>query len=64
MSAYISTKHFGYMRLKLCPSKRTIDELVTQDCFDQYPLKMADGSDRVGSIDYDDTWYDMYRHPQ
>ena len=60
MSAYITTKHYGYMRLKLCPSKRTIDELVTQDCFDQYPLMMADGTDKVGPVDQEPAWYDMY----
>ncbi len=59
MSALITAHHYGYMTLKLCPSKRTINELVTQDCFDRYPLKMADGSDRV-LVDRMEGWYDMY----
>lgn len=59
MSALITASHFGYLTLKLCPSKRTIDELVTQDCFDRYPLTMADGTDRVW-IDHFEGWYDMY----
>ena len=58
MSALITAHHYGYMTLKLCPSKRTIDELVMQDCFDRYPLMMADGTDRV-SVDREG-WYDMY----
>ena len=60
MSAFITAKHNGYMRLKLCPSKKTINDLVMQDCFDQYPLMMADGTDRVGPIDKEPAWYDMY----
>ena len=59
MSVNITAHHFGYMRLKLCPSKTTIGEMVMQDCFDQYPLMMADGTDRV-YVDHFEGWYDMY----
>ena len=58
MTASITASHWGHLSLKLCPSKKTINELVTQDCFDRYPLMMADGTDRVM---VDGTgWYDMY----
>ena len=46
MSALLTASHLGYFKLNLCV-KSSADELVMQECFDKYPLLMADGSNRV-----------------
>lgn len=39
----LTASHLGYFEFNLCPLK-TIKELETDECFNKYPLPLADGS--------------------
>ncbi|KAK7084655.1 hypothetical protein SK128_024301 [Halocaridina rubra] len=45
IEAELTTNHKGYMEIKLCPHNNP-KEIVTQECFDQYPL-MIKGTDEI-----------------
>ena len=57
MPALLTASHLGYFKLNLCV-KSSADELVMQECFDKYPLKFADGSDRF-YVGENEGWYYM-----
>lgn len=54
----LTSSHLGYFEFRLCP-KRSAEELVTQECLDNYLLRLSDGSTRYQVPDYTATWYDM-----
>ncbi|KAK4001909.1 uncharacterized protein LOC123471061 [Daphnia magna] len=58
VSVELTSSHLGYFEFRLCP-KRSAEELVTQECLDNYLLRLSDGSTRYQVPDYTATWYDM-----
>lgn len=43
VSVRLTASHLGHFEFHLCPLKTT-KELETDECFEQYPLPLADGS--------------------
>ena len=46
----ITASHMGYFEFRLCADKRTVGELVTQQCLDKHLLQLADGSTRFDRV--------------
>ena len=42
--------HNGYFEFRLCTEKKTINELVTQQCLDKNLLRLADGTTRFTQV--------------
>lgn len=43
--ARLTTNHRGYFKFQICPLTNP-KELETEECFNRYPLKLENGSDR------------------
>ena len=54
MEVNLTKSHLGFFEFRLCPNKKSADEMVSQECFDEYLLKLEDGSTRY-SIGEDGT---------
>jgi len=46
----ITAEHKGYFEFRLCTEKKTINELVTQQCLDKNLLQLADGTTRFTQV--------------
>lgn len=46
----ITASHMGYFEFRLCADKKTVGELVTQQCLDKNLLRFADGSTRFDRV--------------
>ena len=46
----LTTSHLGYFEFRLCADKKSIDQLVTQDCFDQHLLSLENDSNRYSIV--------------
>ncbi|XP_014610244.1 PREDICTED: uncharacterized protein LOC106790084 [Polistes canadensis] len=54
----ITANHWGYFKFQICQLSKS-KELETEECFERYPLKLEDGSDRYVLKSHDAKDYTM-----
>lgn len=40
----LTASHYGHFEFRLCADKKSVDELVTQECLDKHLLELEDGT--------------------
>jgi len=44
LQVQLTASHYGHFEFRLCADKKSVDELVTQECLDKHLLKLEDGT--------------------